>query len=364
MAFSLLSVVSTALALAATVSASPAADSLKLKTCPDGTKVRNAECCRFVKVRDDLINDLFEGECGENAHSTVRIAFHDAIGFSKKGGKGGGADGSILQFDDIELNFTMNAGIDEIADDLKPFADQHGISYGDVIQFGSSVALSLCPGAPVVQTFVGRGNATVPASDFTVPEPFDTVPDILARMADAGFSPAELIALLASHSIAAQDKIEPAIARSPFDSTPDQFDPQVYLDVLLKGTVLPGNLGPGKGEVLSPVDGEFRLQSDAALARDPQTACTWQGFVSDQALMAKEFAKAMAKLAILGQNPAKLTDCTELIPQAKPLKRKTAVIPAGKTRKDIEVSCPYNRFPNLPTAAGPPVTSVPPVPEQ
>lgn len=99
-------------------------------------------------------------------------------------------------------------------------------------------------------------------------------------MAEAGFTPAEVVALLASHSIAAQDEIEPDIARSPFDSTPDQFDTQVFLEVLLKGTVLPGGLGPGQGEVLSPMEGEFRLQSDAAFARNPLTACTWQSFIS------------------------------------------------------------------------------------
>lgn len=100
-------------------------------------------------------------------------------------------------------------------------------------------------------------------------------------MGDAGFSPAEVIALLASHSIAAQDEIEPDIDRTPFDSTPGEFDSQVFLEVLLKGNVLPAGLGPGQGEVLSPLEGEFRLQSDAAFARDPRTACTWQSFVGE-----------------------------------------------------------------------------------
>ena len=66
------------------------------------------------------------------------------------------------------------------------------------------MALSLCPGSPRVRTFVGRNNATAAAPDGTVPEPQNSVDSILARMADAGFSPEELIALLASHSIAAQ----------------------------------------------------------------------------------------------------------------------------------------------------------------
>ena len=39
-------------------------------------------------------------------HELFVSAFHDAIGFSKSGKlKGGGADGSIMAFADIETNF-------------------------------------------------------------------------------------------------------------------------------------------------------------------------------------------------------------------------------------------------------------------
>lgn len=81
---------------------------------------------------------------------------------------------------------------------------------------------------------------------------------ILNRMGDAGFSSDEVIALLASHSIAAQDEIEPAIQRSPFDSTPGTFDNQVFLEVQLRGVLFPGN-GSHQGEVQSPLPGEFRF---------------------------------------------------------------------------------------------------------
>lgn len=89
---------------------------------------------------------------------------------------------------------------------------------------------------------------------------------ILARMADAGFQPDEVIALLASHSIAAQDEIEPAIDRSPFDSTPGVFDNQVFLEVQLRGTSFPG-AGAHEGEVESPMPGEFRCAQ--AIVFDP-----------------------------------------------------------------------------------------------
>ena len=55
------------------------------------------------------------------------------------------------------------------------------------------------------------------------------------------------------------------------------------LQTLLKGVAFPGtgnDTGPHDGEVLSPLPGEVRLQSDFELARDPRTACEWQSFVS------------------------------------------------------------------------------------
>ncbi|EJD44370.1 MnP-atypical, short manganese peroxidase [Auricularia subglabra TFB-10046 SS5] len=323
----------------------------------------NAQCCQFIQVRDDLLNDVFEGLCGENAHSTIRIAFHDAIGFSQAGGKGGGADGSIIQFGDIELPFEANNGIDEIVEVLQPFALDHGISFADVIHFGSSVALSLCPGAPTVQTFVGRPNATAPAPDGTVPDPFNPVTDILARMAEAGFSPDEVVALLASHSVAAQDKVEPAIDRSPFDSTPATFDNQIFLETMLRGVLFPGD-GAHEGEVESPLPGEFRLQSDGAFARDSRTACTWQSLALDHNAMSSKFSTAMTKLNLLGQNQALLADCTELIPAAPSVPNKQAFFPAGKTHNDIEQACATLAFPTtLSTQAGATMT-VARVPEQ
>ena len=110
-------------------------------------------------------------------------------------------------------------------------------------------------------------------------DPSDSVDDILARMGDAGFSPVEVVDLLASHSVAAQDKVDPTIPGTPFDSTPSSFDSQFFIETLLKGVLFPGN-GSNVGEALSPYPGEMRLQSDALLARDPRTACEWQSFIS------------------------------------------------------------------------------------
>jgi hypothetical protein len=52
-------------------------------TCPDGNVVSHEKCCSLFPVLQDIQENLFEGgKCGEDAHSALRIAFHDAIGFS------------------------------------------------------------------------------------------------------------------------------------------------------------------------------------------------------------------------------------------------------------------------------------------
>ena len=45
---------------------------------------------------------------------------------------GGGADGSIMIFDDIEPNFHANNGVDEIINAQKPFVAKHNMTAGDL----------------------------------------------------------------------------------------------------------------------------------------------------------------------------------------------------------------------------------------
>ncbi|KAH8101633.1 manganese peroxidase 1 [Cristinia sonorae] len=335
-------------------------------TCSKGRTASNAVCCKWFEVLDDINGEdgLFDGgECGEETHESLRLTFHDAIGFSQfkpANVGGGGADGSIMAHAEIETNFHANNGVDEIVEAQRPIAIKHGVSFGDFIQFAGAVGVSNCVGGPRLQFFAGRANFSFPAPDKTVPEPSDSVNAILKRMGEAGFSANEVVDLLASHSVAAQDHVDPTINGSPFDSTPSTFDAQFFVETLLKGTAFPGN-GPNVGEVKSPLAGEFRLQSDFAIARDPRTACEWQSFVDNHDLMVSRFEKAMAKLSTLGQNTHFLTDCSEVIPVPKKAKSKVATLPAGKTKKDIEASCKHSPFPSLKTDPGP-TTSVPPVP--
>jgi manganese peroxidase len=174
-------------------------------------------------------------------------ALDDAISFSislKSEGlpAGGGADGSIIIFSNIEANFHENIGILDSIDLLTPFLASHPqVSPGDLIQFATAVGISNCPGAPRLEFLLGRPNATAPSPDGLIPEPQDSVDQIFDRMDDAAnFTPQEVVALLAAHTIARANHIDPAITAVPFDTTPFTFDTQIFLEVLLEGIGFPG----------------------------------------------------------------------------------------------------------------------------
>ncbi|KAF7354119.1 Manganese peroxidase [Mycena venus] len=354
-------------ALAACVRAAPSAAAPEA-VCPDGTRVGNAACCAFIPLAQDLQKNIFQNECGEDAHEALRLTFHDAIAISQKLGPsaGGGADGSMLLFPLVEPEFAANNGVDDSVNNLLPLLAKHPVSAGDLVQFAGAVALSNCPGAPRLEFLAGRPNKTIAAIDGLIPEPQDSVTTILERFADAGnFSPFEVVSLLASHTVARADKVDETIDAAPFDSTPFTFDTQIFLEVLLKGTGFPGT-GNNTGEVMSPLPlssgndtGEMRLESDFNIAHDPRTACFWQGFVNQQELMAASFKAAMAKLAVLGHNPKNLIDCSDVVPPTVKTPVKPASFPATKSKKDLELTCLILPFPSLTTNPGAKETLIP-----
>ena len=121
-----------------------------------------------------------------------------------------------------------------------------------------------------------------------------------------------------------------------------------------------------QGEVLSPLSGEIRIQSDSELSRDARTACEWQSFVSEcllrrvpalapwahvgttdnEAKMRKAFKAAMAKLAVVGQDISQLVDCSEVIPEPEGYSS-PAYFPNGTTYDDIQQACAATPFPSL-----------------
>ena len=111
----------------------------KRVACPDGKNTAtNAACCALFAVRDDIQENLFDGgECGEEVHESLRLTFHDAIGFSPRmfsqGKFGGtGADGSIMIFDAIETAFHPNIGLDEVVATLRPFQQRSNMTVADL----------------------------------------------------------------------------------------------------------------------------------------------------------------------------------------------------------------------------------------
>ncbi|OCH90879.1 manganese-dependent peroxidase precursor [Obba rivulosa] len=356
--------------LVAVASAAPASSSV---TCSDGTIVPSDVCCDFISLAEDLQNMVLQGDCGEDAHEIIRLTFHDAIAISQSLGPsaGGGADGSMLIFPLVEPEFAASNGIDDSVNNLIPFLALHPtISAGDLVQFAGAVALSNCPGAPQAEFLAGRPNATAPAIDGLIPEPQDNVTSILARFADAGnFSPFEVVSLLASHTIARADKVDPTLDAAPFDTTPFTFDTQFFLETLLAGVGFPGT-DANVGEVASPLPlgdtstggndtGMMRLQSDFVLARDERTACFWQSFVNEQEFMAQSFKNAFAKLAVLGHNPADLVNCSAVVPVPKPAVDKPATFPATTGPQDLQLTCDSEAFPSLTIDPGATETLIP-----
>ncbi|KAJ7642261.1 manganese peroxidase 2 [Roridomyces roridus] len=326
--------------------------------CPDGkNSASNPKCCALFPVLEDIQANMFgDSGCGDAAHATLRVAFHDAIGFSQHNPKSGtGADGSIFIFAEQELSYDANLGIADAFNLEAPFIEKHkgNISVADFIQFAAAVGLTKCPGVLQPPFHLGRVDAKIPAPDGTVPEPFQSAQTILERMADGGLTAADTVALLASHSIAGADDVDPDATGVPFDSTPALFDTQFYLETLLVGNKTLGG-SQNKGEEDTPIKGELRLQSDFELARDPVTACLWQANVNNQALMAFAFQQSFFKMQSLGQNVAKMTDCSEVIPAVAKLSaaQAQAFFPPTFTSKDVQKTC-ILPLPHLPTKPGP-----------
>ncbi|KAH8813607.1 heme peroxidase [Flagelloscypha sp. PMI_526] len=314
--------------------------------CGKGRKAGDKRCCVWYKVLDDVQEELFDhGKCDEVAHDSLRLVFHDAIGWSKdlkaKGVfPGGGADGSLIKFKDKELKYPDNNGLDEIVEASQPIADKHGVSYGDFIQFAGAVSVRNCQGGPKIPFKAGRPDAVekTPKKGL-LPSAGDSVDAILERMKDGGFSPEELVALLASHSIAVQEHVDPTVENTPFDTTPQVLDSQFYLETLLKGTMWAGE-PKVPGESKTAIPGTFRLQSDGLIARDPRTACEWQNFIVNELDMQSKFRDAMYKLSLVGQKEKDLYDCSDVIPDTIPYTPRLPKMPKGKTLRDIDYSCP------------------------
>ncbi|TFK27222.1 heme peroxidase [Coprinopsis marcescibilis] len=345
--------------------------------CSNGRIIRRSQCCKWFRVIPQLQTEVFNnGQCHKGTRRVLQTFFHDAIGFSPaltNAGQFGSLDGSIIAHSGIETTFIPNRALGPTIEALRSIAIRNGVSFGDILNFANTVGLGNCPGAPKLEFLAGKSNSSQVSPPGLIPGPGNSATTILNRMGDAGFTSDETVDLLAAHTIASQEalNLNPASARAPFDSTPAVFDSQVFIEVLLKGTVFTTG-GPGIQEVLSPLPGEFRMQSDFALARDPRTSCRWQSnmskfdfldadlnlianthiIIGNSALVASRFRAAVAKLSVLGFDRNTLDDCSDVVPNPRP-QATNPHIPGGLTNGDLEGFCAGTPLPTFPESPGP-----------
>ncbi|KAF9524031.1 GP, class II peroxidase [Crepidotus variabilis] len=315
-----------------------------------GESPSDSRCSGLLPLMQALQQNVFNEKCGSMVHKALRATFHDSIAYSQSQSTGA-ADGSLFAFSEVELTYRANGGLREYVATMKPYAEHYGISSGDLLYFAAAVGLTNCVGGPRLDVFIGRPAAVGPSPDGMIPGPTQSVDAILARMADAGFSASELVALMASHSVAASDNIDPTIPETPIDSTPGCFDSQFYIETSLKGTTFPGTGNNAeRGEVESPSKRQIRMKSDFELARDPRTSCQWQSYATDHSRMQADFKMAMTKLMTLGQNMGDLINCSDVIPQPESLKSTMKPhFSADHSIDDVDQSCPNSPFPDLPS---------------
>ena len=147
-------------AFAASLSLTQAAITRRV-TCADGSVTANEACCAFFPLRAFLQENLFNNECGQDVRESIRLTFHDGVGFSPTLG-GGGADGSIITFSSTELSQPGNndGGVSDAVDFLTPLVNQFNVTAGDLIYFAAAVGAAICPGAPALSFLAGRPVAT------------------------------------------------------------------------------------------------------------------------------------------------------------------------------------------------------------
>ena len=175
--------------------------------------------------------------------------------------------------------------------------------------------------------------------------------EVRALRIPVDFSHDDVVAALMSHTIARSDHMDPHIQAIPMDTTLFCFDMQIHLEILLKGVGFSGksnNTGQFiqfstcslflteisiynnkikriVDEVISPLPlgeninhGEIRLQSDALIARDPSTVCTWQSLINQQTKMSEAFKEVMTRMAIIRHSRDSLISCSSVIPHPLP----------------------------------------------
>jgi hypothetical protein len=183
-------------------------------------------CCVWYWIAQDLKAAFTgpTGRCNAVARAAVRLGFHDAgtwsLPNSKNGMDFGGADGSII-LSGTELNRPENNGLQIIA--ALALAEQKkypGVSVADVIQFGATMAVVVCPLGPRIRSFVGRKDSSKAAPDGLLPGVNDGADKLIKLFEDKTIHAHDLVALLGAHSTSQQFFVDKTKFAFPQDTTP------------------------------------------------------------------------------------------------------------------------------------------------
>jgi len=253
------------------------------------------------------LSDMFAG-CNDDARAAIRACFHDCF-------TTGGCDGSITFTG--ELSRPENSPMTSTVNALAALASSMGVGRADIIAFAGckypqsahvasrcshfcvAKAVLVCPGGPLVPTFVGRKDATGPCPPNELPPPNSTAENSLEMFHNRGFTAGDLTALIGAHTTSRQFVTVPAKAGAAQDTTPAVWDLDYYSQTIA-GT--------------APVT----FVADQNLVNDPTTGPIFKDFSTNKMGWDEAFSSAMGRLEMLG--PAASMDCTMAVGPA-PTKR-------------------------------------------
>ncbi|KAA8913462.1 heme peroxidase [Sphaerosporella brunnea] len=274
------------------------------KTVNTGTKPRNRSCKKWFQIRDYILREIFDvrpgAQCGDNARAAVRLAFHDGECkferwnllpcHSSSWRTHGGADGSML-IDPTEIERPDNNGLQQIVTALTPLAAQFGVSNADILHVTGILGVIVCPGGPVIETWVGRRDARWRNPTGLLPDVNDSVLKMVARFKDMGFNVRDLMALIGA--------IRP---RNRGLSTPPELEnPRIRHQT--------SGMLSFYGETLNDTVPEGVFDSPLTTS---SRGTRRQG--TDQDDWDEDYARAHEQMSLLGQDRSKLTRCTEILP--------------------------------------------------
>ncbi|KAH8901295.1 peroxidase [Thozetella sp. PMI_491] len=261
-------------------------------------------CCIWQYVSNDMKAAFTgkSGRCTDLARGAVRLGFHDAAGWSKATGPGGGADGSIILAAE-EMTRSDNLGLQETVDQFKIWYNQYksyGVGMADLIQMGANVATVVCPLGPRIKSYVGRKDSSTPCPKGLLPGVNQDANTLIQLFQNKTIQPHGLTALIGAHTTSQQRFVDPQRAGDPQDSTPGVWDVAFYKETL----------GSAPARV-------FRFASDIVLAKDSRIASEFREFAGPggQQHWNEDYAREYVRLSLLGVfNINDLTDCTKVLP--------------------------------------------------